>query len=138
MFNLCEAPLGKPGLEAHAAALFEWMGIAFTGSGSETLALCRRKQWMNAVLAAHGVAVPRAGVFPAIVKPADEDGSAGIHADSVCEDADAVQRARARWPGPVMVEEFVGGPRIRGLAVGRGPRPSTSRSARRFSETGSG
>jgi D-alanine-D-alanine ligase len=64
---------------------------------------------MNAVLTAHGIAVPRAGVFPAIVKPADEDGSAGIHADSVCDDADAVQRARARWPGPVMVEEFVAG-----------------------------
>jgi D-alanine-D-alanine ligase len=109
VFNLCEAPLGRPGLETSAAALFEWLGVAFTGSGSETLALCRRKQWMNAVLTAHGIAVPRAGVFPAIVKPADEDGSAGIHADSVCDDADAVQRARARWPGPVMVEEFVAG-----------------------------
>jgi len=109
VFNLCEAPLGRPGLEPHPAALFEWMGIRFTGSGSETLALCRRKPWMKAVLAAHGVAVPRAGVFPAIVKPADEDGSAGIHIDSVCEDADAVQRARARWPGPVVVEEFVEG-----------------------------
>jgi D-alanine-D-alanine ligase len=109
VFNLCEAPLGKPGLEPHPAALFEWMGVTFTGSGSETLALCRRKQWMNAVLAAHGVVVPRAGVFPAIVKPADEDGSAGIYIDSVCEDADAVQRARARWPGPVVVEECVEG-----------------------------
>jgi D-alanine-D-alanine ligase len=107
VFNLCEAPLGKPGLEAHPAALFEWLGITFTGSGSETLALCRRKPWMNAVL--YGVPVPRAGVFPAIVKPADEDGSAGIHADSVCEDAAAVLRARARWPGPVVVEEFVEG-----------------------------
>jgi D-alanine-D-alanine ligase len=109
VFNLCEAPLGKPGLEPHAAALLEWMGVRFTGSGSETLALCRRKPWMNAVLAAHGVAVPRRGVFPAIVKPADEDGSAGVFADSVCADANAVERARARWPGPVMVEEFVPG-----------------------------
>jgi D-alanine-D-alanine ligase len=109
VFNLCEAPLGRPGLESHAAALLEWMGIAFTGSGSETLALCRRKPWMNAVLAAHGVAVPRAGVFPAIVKPADEDGSAGISADSVCADGDAVERARARCPGPVVIEEFAPG-----------------------------
>jgi len=109
VFNLCEAPLGQPSLEAHAAALFEWMGVAFTGSGSETLALCRRKPWMNAVLAGQGIAVPRAGVFPAIVKPADEDGSAGIRANSVCDDADAVQRARARWAGPVVVEEFVEG-----------------------------
>jgi D-alanine-D-alanine ligase len=109
IFNLCEAPLGKPELEAHAAALFEWMGMKFTGSGSETLALCRRKHRMSAVLAAHGIAVPRDGVFPAVVKPEDEDGSAGIFADSVCEDADAVARVRARWPGPVVVQEFIGG-----------------------------
>jgi len=109
VFNLCEAPLGRPALEPHAAALFEWIGVAFTGSGSETLALCRRKPLMNAVLAAHGVAVPRAGMFPAIVKPADEDGSVGISIDAVCEDAGAVERARARWPGPVVVEEFVEG-----------------------------
>jgi len=109
VFNLCEAPLGNPALEPHAAALFEWMGVAFTGSGSETLALCRRKPLMNAALAAHGVAVPRAGIFPAIVKPADEDGSAGIDVESVCEDACAAERACARWPGPVVVEEFVEG-----------------------------
>src|SRR5262249_55128969 len=74
------------------------------------------KPWMNAVLAAHGVAVPRAGVFPAIVKPADEDGSAGIDIDSVCQDADAVEWARARWPWPVVVEEFIEG---REVAVSR-------------------
>jgi D-alanine-D-alanine ligase len=109
VFNLCEAPLGRPAFEPHAAALFEWMGIAFTGSGSETLALCRRKPLINAALAARGVAVPRVGIFPAIVKPAEEDGSAGISVDSVCEDAVAVERVRARWPGPVVVEEFIEG-----------------------------
>ena len=109
VFNLCEAPLGRPALEPHAAALFEWTGVRFTGSGSETLALCRRKDRINAVLAARGVPVPRGGVFPAIVKPADEDGSAGISEDSICEDAAAVERARERWNGPVVVQEFVGG-----------------------------
>ena len=109
IFNLCEAPLGKPHLEAHIAALFEWIGVSFTGSGSDTLALCRHKPRMKALLSAHGVQVPRAGVFPAIVKPADQDGSAGIDPDSICEDAAAVQRACARWPGPVVVEEFLQG-----------------------------
>lgn len=33
-FNACEAPLGRPDLEAHVAALLEWLGIPFTGSGS--------------------------------------------------------------------------------------------------------
>ncbi len=109
IFNLCEAPLARPDLEPHAAALFEWLGVPFTGSGSETLALCRHKPRMNAVLAAQGIAVPREGVFPAIVKPADQDGSAGIHIDSICADADAVQGARARWPGAVLVQEFLPG-----------------------------
>ncbi len=109
VFNLCEAPLGRPDLEAHAAALFEWMGVRFTGSSSQTLALCRRKDHTNAVLAAHGVPVPRTGVFPCIVKPADEDGSAGVHADSVCEHAAAMERALARLPGPVVVQEFLPG-----------------------------
>jgi D-alanine-D-alanine ligase len=89
--------------------LFEWLGVSFTGSGSETLALCRRKPRMNALLAAHGIAVPRQGVFPAIVKPAEEDGSAGVYADSICGDEQAVVRARRRLSGPVVVEEFVAG-----------------------------
>jgi D-alanine-D-alanine ligase len=109
VFNICEAPLGRPALEAHVAALFEWIGIGFTGSGSETLALCRHKNRMNALLAAHHVPVPRTGGFPAIVKPADEDGSAGISAEAICDDAAAVQRACARWPGPVVIQEFVDG-----------------------------
>lgn len=109
VFNLCEAPLGRPSLEAPAAALFEWLGMAFTGCGSETLALCRHKPRMNAVLAAQGIAVPREGVYPAIVKPAEEDGAAGVHVDSICDDAQAVDRAKARWSGPVVVQEFLPG-----------------------------
>jgi D-alanine-D-alanine ligase len=109
VFNLCEAPCGKPALEAHAAALFEWLEVPFTGSGSQTLALCRRKDRARAVLASHGVAIPAANVFPAIVKPADEDGSAGISEASICADAAAVEEASRRWPGPVIVEEFLPG-----------------------------
>src|SRR5262245_8306216 len=55
VFNLCEAPHGRTDREAHVAALFEWYGVRFTGSGSETLALCRRKDHTRAVLAAAGV-----------------------------------------------------------------------------------
>jgi D-alanine-D-alanine ligase len=109
IFNLCEAPLGKPSLEPHAAALFEWLDIPFTGSSSHTLALCRDKPRMKAVLAACGVAVPRTGVYPAIVKPADEDGSAGIDRDAICDDGAAVERATSRWAGRVVVEEFLPG-----------------------------
>ena len=109
VFNACEAPLGRPDLEAHVAALLEWEGIPFTGSGSATLALCRRKDRTSAVLAAAGVAVPRAGVYPCIVKPADEDGSAGIEEDSICDNAEDVARAKARIGGPVVIEEYLAG-----------------------------
>jgi D-alanine-D-alanine ligase len=109
VFNACEAPLGRTDREAHAAALFEWLGVRFTGSGSETLALCRRKDLTNCALAAHGVPVPRTGVFPCIVKPADEDGSAGIHAESICDDDEAVARAKARLHGSAVVQEFLPG-----------------------------
>ncbi|MGH9900495.1 MAG: hypothetical protein ACRD68_01510 [Pyrinomonadaceae bacterium] len=111
IFNACEAPLGRTDREAHVAALLEWMGVRFTGSGSETLALCRRKDRVDALLAAAGVPVPRegGGVFPCIVKPADEDGSAWVSHDSICEDAAALERARARIRGPVVAQEFLPG-----------------------------
>ena len=109
VFNLCEAPLGRVDREAHMAALLELLGVRFTGCGSETLALCRRKDRTGAVLAAAGVPAPRSGVFPCIVKPADEDGSAGIFADSVCDSPEAVARARARLAGPAIVQEFLPG-----------------------------
>jgi D-alanine-D-alanine ligase len=109
VFNLCEAPLGRPDLESQVAALFEWEGIRFTGAGSQTLELCRRKDRTKAVLEAAGVPVPRAGVYPSIVKPADQDGSTGIFADSVCADATAQEKAVARLAGPAIVEEFLVG-----------------------------
>ena len=70
---------------------------------------CRRKDLTKAVLAAAGVPVPRAGGYPCIVKPVDEDGSAGIDQDSVCADAAAVEKARARLAGPAVVEAFLPG-----------------------------
>ena len=109
VFNLCEAPLGKPSLEPHAAALFEWLGVPFTGSGSEALALCRRKDLTKQVLRGAGVPVPGSDVFPCIVKPAGEDGSAGIYTDSVCLNPAEVARAMARLGAPALVEQFLPG-----------------------------
>lgn len=109
VFNLCEAPCGRPDFEPYVAALLEWTGTRFTGSGSETLALCRRKDRTNAVLADAGVPVPRLGVLPCIVKPADEDGSAGIDERSVCASEEDAVRARSRIKGLVLQQEFLPG-----------------------------
>lgn len=109
VFNLCEAPNGRADLELHPAALLEWLGVRFTGSRSETLALCRRKDRANAVLAAAGVPVPRTDLYPCIVKPADEDGSAKIDDACVCEDPDTAAAVRARLGGRTITEQFLPG-----------------------------
>ena len=112
--NLCEAPLGRPDLEPHVASLLEWLGVRFTGCGSETLALCRRKDRVNPVLRDAGVPVPRATSlihpsFPCIVKPAGQDGSAGLNHHSVCENPDDLSRAIAGAKEAILVEEFLPG-----------------------------
>ena len=112
--NLCEAPLGRPDLEPHVASLLEWLGVRFTGCGSETLALCRRKDRVNPVLRQAGVPVPQATSpthpsFPCIVKPAGEDGSAGLDHHSICEDPETLSRAMACAQVPMLVEEFLPG-----------------------------
>ena len=109
VFNCCESPLGRPDFEPHVAALLEWLGVPFTGAGSECLALCRRKDRVNPLLAAAGVAVPRSGGFPCIVKPADEDGSYGIWTGSICETAAEIERARSHLKGRILIEEFLPG-----------------------------
>ncbi len=109
VFNCCEAPLARPDLEPHVASLLEWIGVPFTGAGSECLALCRRKDRVNPLLAAAGIAVPRSGGYPCIVKPADEDGSYGVWTGSICENAAEVGRARGYLTGRIMVEEFLPG-----------------------------
>ena len=118
IFNACEAPLGRPDLELHFVALLEWVGVPFTGCGSETLTLCRRKDRTKAVLVAAGVPVPRANVLPCVVKPIDEDGSAGIYFDS------CMRRRRGAQPrGGAFERSGVGGrvrvrPRVRSRAMG--------------------
>ena len=137
IFNACEAPLGRPDLEPHVAALFEWLGVRFTGSGSGTLALCRRKDRTKAVLMANGVPVPCASGFPCIVKPADEDGSAGIGVDSICDGADALARRPWRgWPVRPWSRNFSLAGNLP-FPYGVRTSPSRYRSAKRFSETGS-
>ena len=109
VFNCCEAPCGRPDREPHVAALLEWLGVPFTGASSECLALCRRKDRVNPLLAAAGIAVPRRGGFPCIVKPADEDGSYGVWTGSICENVAEVERARRYLTGRILVEEFLPG-----------------------------
>jgi D-alanine-D-alanine ligase len=122
VFNLMEAPPGRPAVLLDAAAALELMGVPFTGSGPGVLWLTTDKLATRAILAAEGLPVAPGGRLdpeapalldrvpgPWILKPACEDASLGLEGDPVCRTtAAAVVRARhlqARFPGQAVVAE---------------------------------
>ncbi len=125
IFNTAEGRRGRF-REAFFPALFDELGMPYTGSDAYALSLTLDKQLTKLVLAQHGVPTPRwqyveepgqlqvhALRFPVIVKPNFEGSSKGITQDSVVEDPlrlhESVAGALARWPAGVLVEEFVSG-----------------------------
>ncbi len=125
IFNTAEGRRGRF-REAFFPALFDELGMAYTGSDAYALAVTLDKQLTKLVLAQHGVTTPRwqfiedarrlqvnALRFPVMVKPNFEGSSKGITQDSVVDDPlrlhDAVSAALARYPAGVLVEEFIAG-----------------------------
>src|SRR5512138_1134308 len=123
IFNTAEGRRGRF-REAFFPALFDELGMPYTGSDAYALALTLDKQLTKLVLAQHGVQTPRwqyvedarqlqvnALRYPVIVKPNFEGSSKGITQDSVVEDPvrlhQLVREALARYPAGVLVEEFV-------------------------------
>ncbi|HET9210509.1 MAG TPA: ATP-grasp domain-containing protein [Thermoanaerobaculia bacterium] len=122
IFNLMEAPPGRPEALLGAAAALELLGLPFTGSPSGVLWVTTDKLATRAVLAAEGLPVPPGGRLdpdrpdlleripgPWILKPACEDASLGMEGDPLCATREAaVARARelaARFPGQGIVAE---------------------------------
>jgi D-alanine-D-alanine ligase len=125
IFNTAEGRRGRF-REAFFPALFDELGMPYTGSDAYALSVTLDKQLTKLVLAQHGVPTPRwqyvedarrlqtnALRYPVIVKPNFEGSSKGITQDSVVEDPlrlrEVVQAALARWPAGVLVEEFIVG-----------------------------
>jgi len=132
VFNLCEGLGEQAAQEPLPAAAAELLGLPLTGARSFTLALCLRKDLVNAHLRAHRVPVPdwavaRAGQpmewrgYPAIVKPVAEDASLGVDAESVVRDAAGLEAARQRghrsWER-LLVQRFVDGRELNVALVG--------------------
>lgn len=133
-FNLCETIAGRPDGEHRTAAAVELLELPMTGASAATLLYCLNKDRCSAVLRTHGIRVPewrlvRRGDptpedwtrFPAIVKPAADDASNGIHAKSVvhshAELAAEVKRLHERWDA--LLQEFIAGREINLAIVGR-------------------
>lgn len=125
VFNLAEGTHGTF-REAFYPALFEQLGLAYTGSDPGVLALCLDKAMTKIAVASAGVPVPRGRLVkrssdlarglppgPLIVKPNFEGASKGITADSVVTDRSRLARTCAallgRYPAGLLVEELVPG-----------------------------
>lgn len=128
--NLCEGFAGQSAAEAYLAGLLELVGIPYTGSPPEALALVRQKALTKWVLAGAGIAtahfrliargepiaseqfLPDLARGPLFVKPAGEDASLGITGDSVVSEpsrlAAKIEQLQSRY-GDVLVERYIDG-----------------------------
>ena len=124
--------------ETHVPALFELLGVSYTGNRPLALSLCQKKPHAKALLAAAGLPVPRGIVveqgaapadlalrYPIIVKPAFDDASGGIDAGSVVRtraELDArVQLVVGEHKMPALIEEFIEGREIHCAILGNDP-----------------
>ncbi len=124
LVNLCEGFRGQSKFEANVAAVYEMLGIPFTGNGSRALALCQDKFKTKAILRSYGLPTARGRLmtsarqsrglsFPLIVKPNAEDASLGITTDSVVYDqktlALKIEQILNTYKQPALVEEYIEG-----------------------------
>lgn len=136
VFNLCECPLNSAQKEGHGAAFLELLRLPYTGNGPFALSICNNKPLAKRILTSYGIDTPpfrlfeapptgpTGFVFPAIVKPAREDGSAGITEASVVEDEAAlaarVAHVIAEYNQEALVEQFIGGREFNVAILGNG------------------
>jgi D-alanine-D-alanine ligase len=125
IFNTAEGRRGRL-REAFYPALFDELGIPYTGSDAYALAVTLDKQLTKVIVSQHGVETPVWQFverledldpgrfrFPVIVKPNFEGSSKGITQESIVEErgllGPVVARMLPRYPAGLLVEEFVPG-----------------------------
>jgi D-alanine-D-alanine ligase len=140
VMNLIEFYGEDPEHEHHVPAIFELLGVGYTGNRPTALSLCQKKPQAKALLAAQGIPVPRGIVvesaapadlgglrYPLIVKPAFDDASGGIDTRSVVHDRAALDARIAgllgERRGAVLVEEYIEGREIHCAILGETPLP---------------
>jgi D-alanine-D-alanine ligase len=138
IFNLVEFFNNNLNNEGAVAGLFDLFRVRYTGSPPFCLSLCRRKGLTKQVLLESRVATPRFRIlndpviesshglqYPLIVKPSRQDGSAGVHADSVVYDYDQLLKKLAKvhseFKCPILVEEFIEGKELHVSVLGNSP-----------------
>ena len=128
VFNLAESFGGNDTADYCIAAYLELLDKRITGAGSRGLLYGQDKAVAKKILEFHGIHTPvfarsfRGRLdfshdleFPVIVKPAREDGSIGIEfnavVSSIRELMERIDWLHANFDSPVLIEEYVEGPR---------------------------
>ncbi len=125
IFNLCESVDDDAQLIGHPAALFELLGLPFSGSGSLALMLTTDKLLAKRQLTAAGFLTPDYRDYdggdiaplldfalPAIIKPRLEDASIGIDQESIVFTREALLEKIPvfyQQYGPLLLEQFIDG-----------------------------
>ncbi len=138
-FNLCEAFWGESRKEMHVAALFDLLGITYTGAPPLSLGLSQDKARTKDLLSRHQLPTPKYCliklgehysrvkdlVYPLIVKPRWEDASQGISNESVVDNEKAllarINYVHQTYKQGALVEEFILGREINAAIIGNGP-----------------
>jgi len=137
IFNLVEVFDGKTHLEKNMAAVFEMLGIPYTGASSENIFICNNKGLTKKILTFHKIKVPQFYIFhrlhkvwlpkklklPAVIKPLCEEASRGIAQASVVDNEDAFfERIKYIHEGmgmDVIAEEYIEGRELYVTIMGR-------------------
>jgi D-alanine-D-alanine ligase len=127
VFNLSESFYHDRAHEPNIPALLELMKVPYTGSGPDALMLCKDKALVKKVLSYHKVRFPhfvvsdrarplrrlRRFIYPAFVKPLNEESSDGISQASFARtEAEAIERARfihQKFECDALIEEYIEG-----------------------------
>lgn len=139
VFNIAEGRGTYRSREAQVPSILEMLGIPYSGSDPQCLAICLDKPLTKSLVALAGVSTPKWLVitrvqelsqvtdfpFPAIVKPAFEGSSKGIRLSSITDSPEqafeTVDRLLRNYHQPVMIEEFIDGDEVTVGVIGNSP-----------------
>ena len=141
VFNIAEGRGTYRSREAQVPAILEMLDIPYVGSDPECLAVCLDKHLTKKLLKLAGIPTPEWHMinnpeelkgttwesfpFPAIVKPAYEGSSKGIHPNSL---VDSMEQVNGKvndmlelYRQPVLVEQFIDGEEVTVGMLGNSP-----------------
>jgi D-alanine-D-alanine ligase len=132
VFNITEGRGNYRSREAQVPSILEMLDIPYVGSDPECLAVCLDKSLTKKLVRLAGIPTPewrmitsqqelkeaswKGFPFPAIIKPAYEGSSKGIHPNSLVDSAEEATRTVSEmleiYRQPVMVEQFIDGDEV--------------------------